>query len=100
MKAFAPHTIKIQVEVENLEELREAIKAKSDAILLDNMSLGQMREAVSINSGRILLEASGGINLNTIEEVARTGIDLVSVGRLTHSARSIDISLRVTSNEP
>ena len=100
VRAFASHTIKIQVEVENLEELMEAIAARPDAILLDNMPIEQIREAVFLNAGKIPLEASGGIDLDTIEEIAKTGIDLVSVGRLTHSARSIDISLRVTPNGP
>lgn len=95
VRAFAPHTIKVQIEVENLEELREAIGAKADAILLDNMPLEQIREAVFIVAGKIPLEVSGGVNLDTIEEVAKCGADLASVGRLTHSARSMDISLRV-----
>lgn len=95
VRAFAPHTIKIQVEVEDLIQLKEAIAAQADAILLDNMTPELMRQAAAIAQGRIPLEASGGINLETIEEIAQTGVDLVSVGRMTHSARSVDISLRV-----
>ena len=95
VRAFAPHTIKIQVEVEDLAELKEAIEAGADAILLDNMTPELMREAVAITQGRVPLEASGGINLDTIAEIAQTGVDLISVGRTTHAARSVDISLRV-----
>lgn len=94
-KAAVPHTLKIEVEVEDVKGLEEAIKAGTDAILLDNMSLKEMKEAVLIAGGRVLLEASGGITLETIEEVSRTGITLISVGALTHSARSVDISLEV-----
>jgi nicotinate-nucleotide pyrophosphorylase (carboxylating) len=66
-----------------------------DAVLLDNMSIDEMKEAVSVAGGRVLLEASGGITLETIKEVAQTGVDLISVGALTHSARSVDISLEI-----
>lgn len=93
VKANVPHTLRIQVEVEDMKELEEAIEAGADAILLDNMSPEQMREAGSVARGRVLLEASGGITLESIEEVAKTGVNLASVGRITHSARSVDISL-------
>ena len=66
-----------------------------DAVLLDNMSIDEMKEAVSVAGGRAILEASGGITLETIGEVAQTGVDLISVGALTHSARSVDISLEI-----
>jgi nicotinate-nucleotide pyrophosphorylase (carboxylating) len=95
IKAEVPHTLSIEVEVENIEGVEEAIGAGADAILLDNMSPDGIREAVAVARGRVLLEASGGINLETIEEIAQTGVDLISVGRLTHSARSVDISLEV-----
>jgi nicotinate-nucleotide pyrophosphorylase (carboxylating) len=95
MKAAVPHTLKIEVEVENIEGLQEAMEAGADAILLDNMPVKEMREAVSIAQGRILLEASGGITLETIEEISKTGINMISVGAITHSARSVDISLEV-----
>jgi len=81
------------VEVENLAQLREAVDAGADIIMLDNMGVEEMAEAVSIVEARALLEASGGINESNIVEVARTGIDFISMGALTHSATSLDISL-------
>jgi len=95
VRATAPHTLRVQVEVEDITQLEEAIGAGADAILLDNMSPDETREAVAVARGRVVLEASGGINLETIEEIAQTGVELISVGRLTHSARSVDISLEV-----
>lgn len=91
-----PHTIKIEVEVENLEQLEEALQARADIILLDNMDIEQMKKAVEITAGRALLEASGGINEDTLVEVARTGVDFISSGALTHSAVSLDISFDLT----
>lgn len=88
-----PHTLKIEVEVENLAQLREAVEAGADIIMLDNMSVDIMIEAVRIVDGRALLEASGGINEGNIAEVARTGVDFISMGALTHSATNMDISL-------
>jgi nicotinate-nucleotide pyrophosphorylase (carboxylating) len=95
IKGRVPHTLRIEVEVEDIKGVEEAIGAGADAILLDNMSLKEIREAVSIAGGRVLLEASGGINLESIEEISKTGIDLISVGAITHSARSVDISLEL-----
>lgn len=95
IKGRVPHTLRIEVEVEDIKGVEEAIGAGADAILLDNMSLKEMREAVSIAGGRVLVEASGGITLESIEEVSKTGIDLISVGAITHSARSVDISLEL-----
>jgi len=94
-RATVPHTLKIEVEVEDIKGLEEAIEVGADAILLDNMSVKEMKEAVSIAGGRVLLEASGGITLETIEAISKTGINLISVGAITHSARSVDISLEV-----
>ena len=91
-----PHTIKIEVEAENLEQLEEALQARADIILLDNMDIEQMKKAVEITAGRALLEASGGINEDTLAEVARTGVDFISSGALTHSAVSLDISFDLT----
>jgi nicotinate-nucleotide pyrophosphorylase (carboxylating) len=85
----------IEVEAENLEQVREAVAAGADAILLDNMSTGELREAVFLVAGRAKLEASGGVNLDTVREIAETGVDFISVGALTHSARSLDVSLEV-----
>ena len=95
MRATAPHTLKVEVEVEDIKGLEEAIEAGADAILLDNMSVKEMKEAVLIANKRVLLEASGGITLKTVEAISKTGVNLISVGALTHSARSVDISLDV-----
>jgi nicotinate-nucleotide pyrophosphorylase (carboxylating) len=83
----------IEVECDTLEQLREAIAAGADRVLLDNMTLGQLREAVSITAGRLPLEASGGVTLETIAGIAETGVDYVSVGRITQSAPAVDIGL-------
>lgn len=91
----APHTLKIEVEVENLEQLEEALTARADIIMLDNMDITVMKQAVEITAGKALLEASGGINEETIVEVARTGVDFISCGALTHSAASLDISFKI-----
>ncbi len=85
----------IEVEVENLGELKEALKAGADIILLDNMDLETLREAVKITDGKAKLEASGGINLFNIKEVAKTGVDFISIGALTYSAKPINFSLEV-----
>ena len=86
---------KLMVEVRNLDELREAAGLNPDYILLDNMSLDMMRDAVQIVGGRIPLEASGGITLDTVRGVAETGVDRISVGALTHSVPALDISMRI-----
>jgi nicotinate-nucleotide pyrophosphorylase (carboxylating) len=83
------------VEVETVEEAREAMEANADAILLDNMSPEQMSQAVAIIQGRCLLEASGGVNLETVRAVAETGVDFISIGALTHSVSALDISLDI-----
>lgn len=90
-----PHTIKIEVEVETMEQLREALEAHADIIMLDNMDNYEMIEAVKIVDGRALLEASGGINEGNLAEVARTGVDFISMGALTHAANSLDISFDI-----
>jgi nicotinate-nucleotide pyrophosphorylase (carboxylating) len=89
----APHTLKIEVEVTTLDEVREALATRADILLLDNMDTSMMREAVAIINGRALVEASGGVRLETVREIAETGVDLISVGALTHSASALDISL-------
>ncbi|HLB48579.1 MAG TPA: carboxylating nicotinate-nucleotide diphosphorylase [Anaerolineales bacterium] len=83
----------IEVEVKNLAELKEALELKVDRIMLDNMSLDEMREAVQITAGRALLEASGNVSLENVAAAAATGVDYISVGALTHSAKALDISL-------
>lgn len=89
------HLVKIEVEVENLHDLKGAIKAGADIVMLDNMTVKDMREAVKIAKGRVILEASGNIRLENVREIAETGVDLISVGALTHSAVAVDISLKI-----
>jgi len=91
--ARASHTIRVEVEVESLEQVREAVDAGAHIIMLDNMAVDTMREAVAIIDGRASVEASGGINLETVRAVAETGVDLISIGGLTHSTDALDISL-------
>ena len=86
----------IEVECETLAQVGEALEAGVDAILLDNLTLDELREAVSLTAGRARLEASGGVNIDTIRAIAETGVDEISVGALTHSARSLDVSLELT----
>lgn len=88
-----PHTLKIEIEVDRLDQIPEALAAGSDIILLDNMSPEDLRSAVSMIDGRAMTEASGGVNLGTISEIAATGVDVISVGALTHSAPALDIGL-------
>ena len=91
--AGASHTVKVEVEVETLEGLREALDAGAHIIMLDNMAVDTMREAMGIVKGQAVVEASGGIDLETVRAVAETGVDLISIGGLTHSTRALDISL-------
>ncbi len=86
----------VEVECDTLEQVGEALEAEVDAILLDNMTPAQLRQAVQLVDGRARLEASGGVTLETIRAVAETGVDEISVGALTHSARSLDVSLELT----
>jgi len=92
-KLGAPHTLKVEVEVRSTEELQEALSAGADAVLLDNMSIQDMRLAVEAAAGSAILEASGGVDIGTVRAIAETGVDIISVGALTHSARALDISL-------
>jgi nicotinate-nucleotide pyrophosphorylase (carboxylating) len=89
----AGHLVKIEVEVDTLEQLAQALPEKPDAVLLDNMSLAQLREAVLMIDGRAITEASGRINAETAKGIAETGVDLLSAGWLTHSAKVLDIGL-------
>ena len=97
-KRDAAHTIRIEVECDTLEQVREAVEAGADIILFDNMTPEQMREGVAICKGRALTEASGGITIDTVREVAETGVDLLSSGAVTHSVTALDISLEVRVN--
>jgi len=94
VRANIPHTIKIEVETETIEQVKEALDAKADIIMLDNMSLDQMKEAVVLIDGKATVEASGNVNLNSIREIAETGVDIISVGELTHTVKAFDISMR------
>jgi len=96
MREKVPHTMKIEVEASSMEEVRECLNSTVDIIMLDNMTSDQMREAVKLAGGRALLEASGGISLDNVREVAETGVDYISIGALTHSAPACDISMRLT----
>jgi nicotinate-nucleotide pyrophosphorylase (carboxylating) len=91
----APHTLRVEVEVTSLAGVEAALAAGAEVILLDNMSLEEMRRAVALVSGRALLEASGGITLETVRAVAETGVDLISSGAITHSATALDLSLEI-----
>ncbi len=86
----------VEVECETLAQVAEALEIGVDAILLDNMTLAELREAVALTRGRARLEASGGVTLETVRAIAETGVDEISVGALTHSARSLDVSLELT----
>ncbi len=89
------HLSKIEVEVGSVKDLGKAIDAGADVVMLDNMAVTDMRKAVEISNGRVLLEASGGVKLENVREIAETGVDFISVGALTHSAPAVDISLKI-----
>jgi nicotinate-nucleotide pyrophosphorylase (carboxylating) len=92
-RAAAPHTTKIECEVDSLDQLDEALAASADIVLLDNMSTATVAEAVRRTRGRAVLEASGGVTLERVAELARTGVDVISVGALTHSVAAADVGL-------
>jgi nicotinate-nucleotide pyrophosphorylase (carboxylating) len=92
-RAFAGHLVKVECEVDSLRQFDEALAAGPDVIMLDNFSLEDLREAVRRNDGRLVLEASGGVNLDTVAAIAATGVNVISVGALTHSAPVLDIGL-------
>jgi nicotinate-nucleotide pyrophosphorylase (carboxylating) len=87
--------VEIQIEVESLAQLQEALAAGATSVLLDNFSLAQMREAVAQTAGRALLEASGGITFDTLRDIATTGVDRISIGKLTKDVTAVDYSMRV-----
>jgi nicotinate-nucleotide pyrophosphorylase (carboxylating) len=96
----APFMAKIEVECGSLRQVREAVEAKADVIMLDNMDLAEMAEAVRLVDKRAWIEASGGIDLGNLREVAATGVDYISVGALTHSAPAVDFNMKVTPASP
>ena len=87
---------KIEVETKNLKEVQEALKTKADIIMLDNFEIDKMKQAVQLINGKCKIEASGGVNLETVQAIAETGVDYISVGALTHSVKTLDISLEIT----
>jgi nicotinate-nucleotide pyrophosphorylase (carboxylating) len=97
VRLHVPRTMKIEVEVRSVDEVTDALAAGADILMLDNMSPKQMREAVELVNRRAIVEASGGIKLENVRQVAATGVDLISVGALTHSPKALDLSLEVVS---
>ncbi|MBU1711253.1 MAG: carboxylating nicotinate-nucleotide diphosphorylase [Proteobacteria bacterium] len=94
-RKYAPHTMKIEVEAERLDQVEECLAAGADIIMLDNMSLAEMRKAVELVQGKALIEASGGVTLDNVRDIAETGVDIISIGALTHSAPASDISMLI-----
>ncbi len=92
-RAYIPHTLKIEIETETVAQVEEALAAGADIIMLDNMDCATMRRCVGLIAGQALVEASGGVNLETVRAIAETGVDIISVGALTHSPRAMDISM-------
>lgn len=95
VKGKVPHTLKVEIEVSSLEELSEALEAGADIIMLDNMTIAEMNNAVQLVGGRAVIEASGNVSLENVYEIAATGVDLISVGALTHSVKAMDISMKI-----
>jgi nicotinate-nucleotide pyrophosphorylase (carboxylating) len=93
-RAISRNEVFVQIEVETIEQLAEALDADAKMVLLDNMDLAQMRQAVGLTAGRAELEASGGVSLETVRAIAETGVDRISIGGLTKNVRAIDLSLR------
>jgi nicotinate-nucleotide pyrophosphorylase (carboxylating) len=89
--------LKIEVEVRNIQELKEALQEKVDFIMLDNFSVGDIKKAVALTDGKMPLEASGGINLENVRQIAATGVDRISIGALTHSCKSLDMSMEIVN---
>jgi nicotinate-nucleotide pyrophosphorylase (carboxylating) len=96
-KEGAPHPLKVEVEVRDQTELKAALEAGADAVLLDNMTLDELKRSVHLGNGRAFLEASGGVSLDNVASIAETGVDAISVGALTHSASAADISFLLDS---
>ena len=98
VKAELPHTMKLEVEVDRIDQIAPVLAADVDIIMLDNFTVEQLREGVALIGGRAIVEASGGVNLDTVADIAQTGVDVISVGALTHSARALDLGLDVILN--
>jgi nicotinate-nucleotide pyrophosphorylase (carboxylating) len=95
-KAKQVANLPVQIEVEDIDEVQQALDAGADRLLLDNFDLDMLREAVQLVDGRVKLEASGGVNLNTIQAIAETGVDFISVGAITKDIKAIDLSMRIS----
>jgi len=93
VRSAIPHTLKIEVECDTLAQVEECLRAEVEIIMLDNMDTTTMAEAVRLIGGRAMIEASGGVSLETVRKIAETGVDIISVGALTHSAPAVDIGL-------
>ena len=100
LRANAQHTFKIELECETLEQVQEALDCGVEVIMFDNMDLDEMKEGLKLVNGRAIVEASGGINESTIVPIAETGVDVISIGDLTHSISAVDISLDVQDIKP
>ncbi len=96
-KKITPHTIRIEIECETLKQVEEALAAGAEIIMLDNMSVDHMKRARQIAGEKVILEVSGNVSLDTVRAIADTGVDLISVGAITHSARAVDISMRIAA---
>ena len=96
VRRSAPHTLRIEIECTDVEQVAQAVEGGADVILLDNMPVEEIRAALRVIDNRALVEASGGVTLENVADIARTGVDFISVGRLTHSAPALDISLDVS----
>jgi nicotinate-nucleotide pyrophosphorylase (carboxylating) len=97
LRRHVSHLVKIEVEVTCMDEIREALDAKADVIMLDNMDLDQIRSSVSFIAGRALVEVSGNVTLDRLKVLAGTGVDIISSGALTHQAQAVDLSMRIKS---
>ena len=97
VKKKSPSGFKVEVEAATLKEVEEALSAEADIILLDNMTVSQIKDAIMLIKGRALIEVSGGVHLNNVREIASTGVDFISIGALTHSARAVDISMDIVA---
>lgn len=95
VKRKVPHTIKVEIETTSLSEVKEVLEEGADIIMLDNMDIAEMVEAVKLINGRALVEASGNVSLDNVSQIAMTGVDLISIGALTHSVRALDISMKI-----
>jgi nicotinate-nucleotide pyrophosphorylase (carboxylating) len=94
-RATLPHTTSIEVEVDRLDQIEEVVAAGADTVLLDNFTLDQLRAGVALIAGRAQIEASGGVNIDSVGGIAATGVDVISVGALTHSVRALDLGLDI-----